>query len=153
LRVFRAFERKHAATAFSGEGARLYGGRWNSVGTAVVYTSATFSLALLEIMVNTSSARIPADMLYAPVDIPSDIVPEILDRAALPDDWFGYPPSPECQTIGDDWVRSGRTVALVVPSAVARIDSNVLLNPAHPDFTRLVIGSTDVMTIDDRLTH
>lgn len=153
MRVFRAFERKHAATAFSGEGARLYGGRWNSVGTAVVYTSTTFSLALLEIMVNTSSARIPADMLYAPIDIPSEIVPEILDRATLPDNWFGYPPPPECQVVGDAWVRRGRTVALVVPSSVARIDSNVLLNPAHPDFTRLIIGKTDLMAFDDRLAR
>lgn len=104
-------------------------------------------------MVNTSSARIPADMLYAPIDIPDDVTPEILDRAALPDGWFGYPPPPECQTIGDAWVSSGRTVALVVPSAVARIDCNLLLNPAHPDFTRLIIGKSDLMAIDDRLTN
>jgi RES domain-containing protein len=153
LRVYRTFERKHAASAFSGEGARLYGGRWNSVGTAVVYTSTTFSLALLEIMVNTSSARIPADMMYAAIDIPNEVVPQKLDVAALPENWFAYPPPPECQILGDAWVRRGETVALVLPSAVARIDNNALLNPAHPDFTRLIIGKGELMAIDNRLTH
>jgi RES domain-containing protein len=153
LRVYRAFERKHAATAFSGEGARLYGGRWNSVGTAVVYTSATFSLALLEIMVNASSAPIPSGMVYASIDIPHEVLPETLEIAALPENWFRYPPPPECQLAGDSWVRRGETVALIVPSAVARIEKNVLLNPAHPDFGRLVIGDVEPMAIDDRLTR
>jgi RES domain-containing protein len=151
LRVYRAFERKHAATAFSGEGARRYGGRWNSVGTAMVYTSATFALALLEIMVNVSSARIPEDMVFAPIDIPDDIRPTVLDVAALPKHWFDFPAPPECQLAGDDWVRRAQTVALVVPSAAARIETNVLLNPTHPDFSRLIIGEIEMMAIDKRL--
>jgi RES domain-containing protein len=151
LRVYRAFERKRAATAFSGEGARLYGGRWNSVGTAILYTSQTFSLALLEIMVNAASARLPSDMVYVPIDIPDSVLHETLDVAALPKNWSGYPPPPECQRAGDSWARRGETVALVVPSAVARIERNVLLNPAHPDFARFVIGEIEPMTIDARL--
>jgi RES domain-containing protein len=151
LRVYRAFERKHEATAFSGEGARLYGGRWNSVGTAVIYTASTFSLALLEIMVNASTPRILPDMVYAPMDIPSEIRLDVLDTAALPRNWFGSPAPPECQVAGDSWVNRGETVGLVVPSAVARIDTNVLLNPAHPDFVRIVVGSIDSMAIDHGL--
>jgi RES domain-containing protein len=151
LRVYRAFERKHAATAFSGEGARLYGGRWSSPGTAVVYTSTTFSLALLEIMVNTSRAGIPADMVYAPIDIPDDVRREVLDVAALPQKWFAFPAPAACRSAGDSWIESGRTVALVVPSAVARIEANVLLNPAHRDFARLAIGAIENMAIDSRI--
>ena len=151
MRVFRAFERKHEATAFSGDGARLYGGRWNSVGKAVVYTSTAFSLALLEIMVNTSSARIPADMVYAPIDIPDEVGREALDVAVLPQNWFEPPAPLECQRAGDAWIERGQTVALIVPSAVARIESNVLLNPAHHDFARLVIGGVEAMAIDSRL--
>jgi len=151
LRVYRAFERKHEATAFSGEGARNYGGRWNSVGTAVVYTSSTFSLALLEIMVNISSARIPADMVYAPIDIPDDIRRDVLDVGSLPQTWFDSPAPPECQRAGDSWINRGKTVALIVPSAVARIEVNVLLNPTHRDFARLIIGGVEAMAIDNRL--
>jgi RES domain-containing protein len=153
LRVYRAFEQKHEATAFSGEGARLYGGRWNSVGTAVIYTSTTFSLALLEIMVNASTPRIPPDMVYVPIDIPDEIRLDVLDIARLPQRWFDSPAPPECQLAGDSWVNRGETLGLVVPSAVARIETNVLLNPAHPDFVRIVVGNIDAMAIDDRLVR
>jgi RES domain-containing protein len=152
LRVYRAFQRKHEATALSGEGARLYGGRWNSVGTAV-YTSTTFSLALLEIMVNASTPRIPRDMVYVPMDIPDEIRLDVLDTATLPNNWFDFPAPPECQLAGDSWVNSGQTVGLVVPSAVARIDTNILLNPAHPDFARIIVGNMDAMAIDHRLVR
>jgi RES domain-containing protein len=151
LRVYRVFRRKHAATAFSGEGARRYGGRWNSVGRAVVYTSTTFSLALLELMVNTSSARIPPDMVYVPVDIPDDVLPEVLQIGQLPKNWFDFPAPPECHAAGDSWLQRGATVALVVPSAVARIERNVLLNPAHPDFAHLIVGNVEAVAIDNRL--
>ena len=146
-------ERKHEATALSGEGARLYGGRWNSVGTAVVYTSTTFSLAVLEIMVNASSPIIPPDMVYVPIDIPGEIRLDVLDIATLPRTWFDSPAPPECQLAGDSWLHRGETVGLVVPSAVARIETNVLLNPAHPDFIRIAVGSIDAMAIDHRLVR
>jgi RES domain-containing protein len=117
----------------------------------MVYTATTFSLVVLEIMVNTSSARIPRDMVYAPVDIPDAIRLEVLDVATLPRNWFDSPAPTECQRAGDSWVRRGETVGLIVPSAVARIDNNVLLSPAHPDFSRVVIGDIDVVAIDHRL--
>lgn len=151
MRVYRVFQRKHAATAFSGEGARRYGGRWNSVGRAVVYTSATFSLALLELTVNTSSARIPPDMVYAPIDIPDDVFPEVLHIGQLPKNWFDFPAPPACHAAGDSWLQRSATVAFVVPSAVARIESNVLLNPAHPDFAHLIVGDFEAVAIDNRL--
>lgn len=117
----------------------------------MVYTSATFSLALLEIMVNTSSPYVPADMVYAPIDIPDRLRRTRLDIAALPKNWFASLAPVECQLAGDSWVRRGDTVALLVPSGVARIESNVLLNPAHPDFTRLTIGDVAPLDIDNRL--
>jgi RES domain-containing protein len=113
----------------------------------------TFSLALLEIMVNASSTRLPDDMVYASIDIPDEVRHEMLDVATLPDDWFGYPPPPECQFAGDSWVRRGESVALLVPSAVARIEKNVLLNPAQAHFAHLIIGETEPMAIDERLTR
>jgi RES domain-containing protein len=142
------FERKHQASAFSGEGARLYRGRWNSVGTPVIYTSSSFSLALLEIMVNTSSVGIPSNMAYARVDVPGDLRLEVVDIAVLPTNWFDFPAPPECQTIGDSWVKRGETVGLVVPSAVARIETNTLLNAAHPEFERLTLGKIDAVAVD-----
>lgn len=153
MRVYRTFARKHEAVAFSGEGARLYGGRWNSVGVAVVYTATTLSLALLEMMVNASSPKIPPDMVYVPVDIPEKAHLEVLDVATLPRNWFASPAPSQCQRAGDAWVHEGRTVGLVVPSSVARIENNVLLNPAHASFARLIRGSAEPLAIDARLVR
>jgi RES domain-containing protein len=89
-------------------------------------------LALLEIMVNASTPRIAPDMVYVPMDIPDRIRLDVLDIQTLPQNWFDFPAAPECQLAGDSWVHRGKTVGLVVPSAVARIESNVLLNPAIP---------------------
>ena len=150
MRVYRAFERKHEATAFTGEGARVYGGRWNSPGTAVVYTSSSFALALLEIMTNASSLRVPADMVYAPIEIPDEFRLSVLDVASLPANWFDYPAPRDCQLAGDAWVNRGEAVGLVVPSAVARMETNVLLNPAHREFSRIGIGDIEVMAIERR---
>lgn len=151
MRVIRAFEHKREPTAFTGEGARLYGGRWNSVGVPVVYTASSFALALLELMVNARSGHIPPGLVYATVDIPEEIVIAALDVADLPENWFVAPAPPQCQAAGDSWIRRNDSVALVVPSAVARVESNVLLNPNHADFIRVTIGATQDLAIDPRL--
>lgn len=150
MRAYRTFERKHEATAFTGEGARLYGGRWNSVGVPIVYVASSFALALLEIMANARPGRVPPGMVYSVVDIPDYLV-EILDVSRLPATWYEAPAPLECQAAGDEWVRGGSSVALLVPSAIARIENNVLLNPSHRDFAQVSIGATLNMPIDDRL--
>jgi RES domain-containing protein len=92
-------------------------------------------------------------MVYAPIEIPDDVRREVLEAGALPQNWFAFPAPPECQSAGDSWIERGQTVALVVPSAVARIETNVLLNPVHRDFARLTIGAIEPMEIDGRLTR
>ncbi len=104
-------------------------------------------------MANVSGARIPPDMVYATVDIPDSVRLDVLDVATLPKNWFDYPAPPECRLAGDSWVDRGESVGLIVPSAVARIDNNVLLNPAHRDFGRLVVGEIAIMAIDHRLVR
>lgn len=69
----------------------------------------------------------------------------------LPPNWFDSPAPPECQRAGDSWIDRGQAVALIVPSAVARIEANALLNPAHRDFAHLAIGGIEAMAIDSRL--
>jgi RES domain-containing protein len=151
VRAYRIFERKHAATALSGEGARLYGGRWNSPGTSVVYTSTSFALALLEMLVNVRIVLAPPDTAYVSIDVPDDATVETLDAVGLPSDWFDYPAPADCQNIGDAWVLRGTSLGLLVPSAVARIEHNLLLNPAHADFRRLRVGDIENAPIDARL--
>lgn len=102
-------------------------------------------------MVNASTAQIPQAIVYVQVDIPDEVRLDVLEVSALPARWFEFPAPPECQHAGDLWASRGKTVGLIVPSAVARIEKNLLLNPAHPDFSRLTIGSSEEMGIDRRL--
>lgn len=151
MRVYRVFERKHVALAFTGEGAQRFGGRWNSPGVAVVYAASNFALALLEIMVNARRGRIPPDMAFCAVDVPDDVVIGAVQESALPKGWHGSPVPPETQAIGDAFVRDGKTVGLWVPSAVSRIEQNMILNPNHADFSRLIIGTIQDVPVDERL--
>lgn len=145
------YQKRRQATAFTGYGAQSAGGRWNSKGIAIVYTASTLSLALLEIIVNTTEDEPPPDYEYATVDIPDGIAIEHCDTATLPKRWFAHPSAPELRIIGDRWFASRRSVALAVPSAVARIENNVLLNPGHADFKRLAVGIPEDLAVDARL--
>src|SRR5262245_32097003 len=113
--AWRIVKEKHAAAAFDGEGARKTGGRWNSAGLAAVYCSSTPSLAALEILVNFARADLlDAYVLFSCVLDQSLI--EVVDLAKLPSTWRDSPIPPEVQAIGDEWLRSGRTAVLHVPS-------------------------------------
>lgn len=151
MRAYRVYRELFADTAFSGVGARAYGGRWNSKGAAVVYTSAHLSLALLEIIVAADESELPSDFVYSDLQIPNDVRVERLSLDVLPARWYAVPAPPALREIGDAWVRSGASVALVVPSAVTRIEENVLLNPEHRDFARLSIGKAQPLPLDPRL--
>ena len=146
---WRIVKSRHASTAFDGEGARLYGGRWNSPGTRMVYTSSTISLAVLEVLVHLQEASLLSSysLIFAGFD---DALVERLDRSRLPDGWRSYPAPSELQRIGDEWVQSQRSVVLEVPSVIVVRESNYLLNPAHPDFSSVVIGEPEPFTFYER---
>ena len=149
IRAWRIVKTRYSADAFSGEGARLYGGRWNSPGTSMVYTAGSTSLATLELLVHLSTSVLPLFSI-CPVDFDDSLV-EILDAATLPRDWRQSPPPISLQTLGDDWISRGSSVVLRVPSAIIASESNYLLNPAHKDFKKLVMGSMEVFELDPRL--
>ena len=142
---WRIVKSRYASTAFDGEGARLYGGRWNSPGTRMVYTSSTISLAVLEVLVHLQEASILSSYSLISTGF-DDALVERLDRSLLPDGWRSYPAPSELQRIGDEWVRRQRSAMLEVPSVIVERESNYLLNPAHPDFSSVVIGEPEPFT-------
>lgn len=139
-----------APTVFDGEGARLHGGRWNSPGTRVAYASESVALATLEVLVHLQASAMLPFYALAPLRFPAALV-AVLDPAALAPDWKRFPASPETRAIGDRWVQEGRSAVLRVPSAVVPSASNFLLNPAHPDFTRIVVEPPAPYDFDPRL--
>ncbi len=148
--TWRITKEVHAKLAFSGEGARLFGGRWNSRGTALIYTAQSQSLAVLEMMVHLDSPELLHRYVLFEVSITSSLV-EVLDAAKSPQDWKANPAPQEVQAIGDDWVRSRRAPVLRVPSALVPSECSFLLNPAHPDFRKLHFGEPLPFQFDSRL--
>jgi RES domain-containing protein len=150
FRVWRVVKGKYAANAFSGEGALKFGGRWNSIGTPLVYTSGSLSLATLEILTGGISIPLLGRYVKFPVDFDASFV-ESIAVAGLPKEWTNYPPSVRTQKIGDTWVKELRSVVLKVPSVVIKEEFNYLVNPVHPDFKRISIGKPEVFSFDIRL--
>jgi RES domain-containing protein len=150
LTAWRIVKRKHAAAALSGDGARRYGGRWNRKGTAVIYTAQSISLAALEMLVHLSAADLLAEYVVLSVAFESRHV-ETPKRSALPRNWRDDPPPVEAQSFGSDWAAAARSVVLRVPSAIVETEFNYLINPGHPDFRQLRIGSPRPFGFDPRL--
>jgi RES domain-containing protein len=149
LRVaWRLVKARHARTAFDGEGARLHGGRWNSPGVRMVYTAESPSLAVLEVLVHLQATAPLAGYVLIEVRLPEGLV-EILSRP--PADWRRMPAPASTRRVGDAWAASGRSAALAVPSVVTPQERLLLLNPAHPDFSRVEIGAARAHVLDPRL--
>lgn len=147
--VWRITTGRFAQSAFSGEGARLYGGRWNPKGWEVVYTAESQSLALLELMVQDDPLR--AHYVLIPAQLPADLPETRIDVDQLPDDWRTIGVRDVLQAKGLAWLEGGQAAVLNVPSAVVPAERNYLLNPRHPDFARIVIGEPQSLQTDTRL--
>jgi len=150
LRVWRLVKERHVEAAFDGEGARIYGGRWNSIGHRVVYTSTSLALASLETLVHLDNALpLPRFIAFAVHISAADVA-----TAVLPANYSSpgqLPHLTETRRIGDDWLKTGQHLALSVPSAIIPQEFNLLLNPSHPRFSQLVIAPSVGFAIDPRL--
>ncbi len=135
----------------TGDGSRLYGGRWNRKGTALVYTSETRALAALEYLVHAPMALAPPDLSILRIDVPDDIKVKTIDPTTLPRDWRTYPPPQDLPAMGTKWALANRTLLLRVPSAVVEDEFNVLINPSHPEFKRIRPHRPERFVLDQRL--
>jgi RES domain-containing protein len=151
LSLWRISKRKYADSAFSGEGARRVGGRWNSRGEGMVYTSGTLSLAALEVFVHMEVEDVATMLAWIRVDVPTEVKIEYLEVTQLPPDWRHIPAPAVLATMGDDWFKSGSTAILAVPSVVIPMEYNYLINPSHPDFVKLAVESPQPFELDPRL--
>jgi RES domain-containing protein len=152
ISAWRIVKRKHAQRAFSGEGARRYGGRWNSAGVGIVYTAESQSLAALEMVVHLDSSELLDHYVVFSVGIDELLVAKV-ELSDLPRNWRSDPPPMKAREIGDSWVAAGTSVVLQVPSVILPAEHNFLLNPHHPDFSKLVIGSPSPFRFDRRLAR
>ena len=146
--IWRIVTARFADGAFSGEGARLFGGRWNRKGLPMVYTAESRSLALLEMMVQDDPLR--AHYLLIPAFVPSGVSLRELDAAELGDDWRALTARDRLQIRGNNWLQARESCILSVPSAVVPAERNFLVNPLHPDFSKIAIGKAESLETDVR---
>lgn len=146
LRAFRIADARH--TILDGSGAVRYGARWNSPGRKVIYAAETYAGALLEILVHTSGS-LPPGHRYIEIRVPAEFTIEEI----APEDVPGWdsPSFEAARKFGDLWYDERRTVALLVPSIVTRVERNILLNQDHADFARIQASEPMPVYWDARL--
>lgn len=148
--VWRLCAAQYADTAFDGEGARLYGGRWSPRGVPLCYCAESRALAIVEVLANADEPDRLAQLAWRLV--PAVIPAESIEKPSrFPDRWREFPHHSSTREFGAKWARELRSLALRVPSAVVPGEFNYLLNPLHPDFQHVNIGKPEPFTFDPRL--
>ena len=143
-RVYRLVRAERARDVLSGEGARLYGGRWNPPGVAVVYASESRALAVLEAFVHLTLEARAMRFLLCTITLPARAR---LQRQAN----TRRAPSESSQEVGRAWVDDGKALALVVPSVIVPQETNYVLNVGHPQFAEVEVGRPESFSFDERL--
>ena len=143
----------YAADDMAGKGAEITGGRWNRVGSAVVYTASNISLAALETLVHFNTSSLPLNRILVRVDVPDDVwaARQILTHTTAPVGWDVFPAGKISLDAGDAWLRGGASALLEVPSAIVQEESNILINPRHTDAARIGVARLRVFAYDGRL--
>lgn len=138
-----------ADDAFSGEGARLYGGRWNPPGLRATYLSASRSLAALEVLVHNAERAPSSQFLFFEVRFPDNFVQTIAEHD-LAADWRSYPPRESTVELGRRWLKERSTPVLRVPSILIPEEANYLLNPEHPRADEIELRDGRAFAFDPR---
>jgi RES domain-containing protein len=150
IRSWRLIKAVYADDAFAGEGARRGGGRWNSKGVRMVYTSGSLSLATLEVMVHTPFYSTLKNYVCIPIDFDPGFSLSIR-LEDLPDNWQTDPIPQSVKEVGDRWIHNYESVILKVPSAIIPVDYNYLINPLHQDFSKVIVHSPQKFAFDPRI--
>jgi RES domain-containing protein len=156
IEAYRISKEPNLVKVFSGQGAKDWGGRWNSRGVAVVYTAAHRSLSILEVLVHVKggagmgSVAISAPFYIYGISFDAALLEE-LSITGLPVGWKSEPPTAASQSLGDAWVLAARSPVLAVPSVIVPEERNYVLNPNHSHFPEIQVGSPVVCSVDPRL--
>ena len=150
IRLFR-IARTANIDDLTGEGARLYGGRWNQKGVAALYTSESRALAAMEFLVHLPPVLAPPDLSLREFELPDDVSSLDVSVTTLPPDWKTSPPLDTTMDIGTEWLQADSSLLLRVPSVIVDRESNVLINPKHPEFKRVKALPPQPFRFDARL--
>ncbi|MGA7540071.1 MAG: RES family NAD+ phosphorylase [Steroidobacteraceae bacterium] len=148
LKCYRIGDPQGSSPIFDAKGSTLYPGRWNTPSSPMIYTSEHYSTAMLEKLVH-GSGQLPPNQHYIEITIPNGLSYEVFNTAAVPD-WH-LPSGASSKAYGEAWQQQHRSVLLIVPSVVARLEQNFLLNPTHPEFVQITTSLHQPVWWDSRL--
>lgn len=147
--VYRLCRGKYKSD-ISGKGAEIAGGRWNSKGKRIVYTSESRALCTAEIAVHMPLGITPKDYFVQSIKLPRCKIDEV-QESMLPKDWRNFPHEITTKSIGDRFINDNKFLVLRVPSAVIQDEYNYLINPYHKLFSKVEICKVDPFRFDQRL--
>lgn len=150
MEVYRLSKQQYGKD-LSGRGAELYGGRWNSKGLPLLYTSANRALCMAEVAVHTPLGLVPKNYVLITINIPRAVVIKSLNLKQLPKNWRDFQFTQETQKMGDQFIKANKFAVLKVPSAVVQGDFNFLINPRHKDAQKIKWKSAEPFSFDERL--
>nr|WP_294894305.1 RES family NAD+ phosphorylase [uncultured Pedobacter sp.] len=139
----------HFAGNLSGEGAKIYGGRWNSEGVPAIYFASSRALAVLEVLVHLPTGLLPRNFCMATFE--TSVAFTEFNAEELPDKWQSYPFLKRTQVLGNQFFKENKSMLLKVPSAIVQGDFNYIANPLHPDIKKLKFLDKVSFSFDDRL--
>jgi RES domain-containing protein len=148
LEAYRIGDPAGAYPIFDATGSQLYPGRWNTSATPMIYASEHYSTAMLEKLAH-GSGSLPPNQHFIEIVIPNGLSYEVVSLASLPD--WADPSCAAARAYGEAWHQAKRSVVLLVPSVVARVEHNLLINPEHPEFHRITHGLHQPVWWDTRL--
>lgn len=136
----------------SGNGARLYGGRWNEKGVAVVYLASSRAMAMMELLVHLNPEDLQRQYVVAVFDVPDDKIMEV-SLEELPQDWQSVGRKPYLHKITSRFITEGRYLMMQVPSVLVEEENNYILNPLHPDALNVKLVSQRIFSFDHRFKN
>lgn len=150
MKIWRICRACFAAEAFSGYGARRFGGRWNSPGVPMVYASSSLALTAIELFVHLEPGQQPDDLVAISATLPKGEPAKRLGPEDLPRKWWSDRFEP-LREIGDKWIRDKSSLAIEVPSAALRVEWNVLVNPLHAAIAQVKVDKPQPFRFDARM--
>ena len=151
MRACRLIKAKYADNPLDPQGAKLYGGRWNSKGVAAVYASDSIALAALEKLVHLHRNDVLNHFVLCVMTLEDDAIMTLAEES-LPKDWRADPPPSSTMAIGDEWLAGNESLALAVPSSIVPQQYNLIINPNHAGFGEMEKSlSVEPFVFDDRL--
>lgn len=148
MQIFRIGDSRHPL--WDGTGAAMVGGRWNSPGKPAIYGSLSYACCMLEILVHANIGRVPSTHCFVVANVPDDVAVERKVTNTLPEGWDTDDTS-IARSVGDQWLMDARSAVLLVPSVVAKLEWNVVVNPAHPEAARILVAESQKVIWDQRL--